>query len=285
MNSNEKPSPVTGIPLTRREWLLRLGESVALAGFSGVIVEPSLSLADPQEPQAGTAKLPPGLYDPSNEHMSHALVSDQRFLPIPPGSETEYAQPHSGPYAARFFSEDEFKVMHRLVELILNGRLTGTPEGTVDPATPETIAEIAEWIDLEVSEASAVRSAARNLAARHWELNVLYHGEAAMRELRDAQPDRTWREGVEWINQKATHRNANDFVSLPEPEQIAMLNSLDERKTPADPGHELFRLLKSQVIRGFYTSQAGLKELDYKGNSFYAQSPGCEEQAATSGRH
>jgi hypothetical protein len=29
------------------------------------------------------------------------------------------------------------------------------------------------------------------------------------------------------------------------------------------------------LIRGFYTSRLGLKELDYKGNAFYAESPSC----------
>jgi hypothetical protein len=38
---------------------------------------------------------------------------------------------------------------------------------------------------------------------------------------------------------------------------------------------EFFKLLKAEIIRGFYTSQAGLKEVDYKGNGFYAKSPGC----------
>jgi hypothetical protein len=33
--------------------------------------------------------------------------------------------------------------------------------------------------------------------------------------------------------------------------------------------------LKPECIRGFYTSRLGMKELDYTGNSFYGQSPGC----------
>jgi len=37
--------------------------------------------------------------------------------------------------------------------------------------------------------------------------------------------------------------------------------------------------LKRRAIEGFYTSQAGLKELDYKGNSFYSVSPGCPPDA------
>jgi hypothetical protein len=31
-------------------------------------------------------------------------------------------------------------------------------------------------------------------------------------------------------------------------------------------------------VRGFYTSQVGLKELDSKGNAFYARSLGCDNK-------
>jgi Gluconate 2-dehydrogenase subunit 3 len=274
LNPEEKSKPKSANPLTRREWILRLGETVALTGFSGVVADPSLSVPEPQSRPPKAAGLPPGLYDPSNDHMSHALVSDQRFLPIPPGSETEYAIPYASPFVPRFFSKAEFPVVLRLVELFLNAGLTGTPEGTVDRASLETVTEIAEWIDLEVSEASAVRGAANNLSAQHWQLNVLFFSEAAMRELRDGQPDHVWRSGLEWINQEATRQNSRDFLSLLEPAQLAMLNLMGEEKTPS--GHGLFQLLKNQVVRGFYTSQAGLRELDYKGNAFYPRSPGCE---------
>jgi hypothetical protein len=42
------------------------------------------------------------------------------------------------------------------------------------------------------------------------------------------------------------------------------------------PGTRFFKLMKSEAIRGFYTSRIGLTELDFKGNAFYARSPGCK---------
>ena len=40
-------------------------------------------------------------------------------------------------------------------------------------------------------------------------------------------------------------------------------------------GMRFFRLLKNDIISGYYTSKAGLEELGYTGNRFYAKSPGC----------
>ena len=66
---------------TRRMWLLRLGGSALLAGYSGIDLE-----------AADQTKLPPGLYTPSIDHLAHVLK--------PP--------PHDDrPFAPLFFSEAE----------------------------------------------------------------------------------------------------------------------------------------------------------------------------------
>ncbi|MEJ2008361.1 MAG: gluconate 2-dehydrogenase subunit 3 family protein, partial [Acidobacteriota bacterium] len=69
-----------------------------------------------------------------------------------------------------------------------------------------------------------------------------------------------------------------EFIELNENQQMAILDIMsDDRadKGAEDDGTRFFRLLKDNIISGFYTSRAGLKELDYKGNRFYAESPGC----------
>src|SRR5437016_14499853 len=98
--------------LTRREWLLKLGEAAVLLGFTDAAGEaeathtsaPALGLG-----AQGLAELPPGLYQPSSDHLSHALSSDARFHPIPPGSETDYVRPRSEPFGPRFFPGRSFK--------------------------------------------------------------------------------------------------------------------------------------------------------------------------------
>src|ERR1700689_4757852 len=83
--------------LTRRQWILRLGEAAVLAGFSGSASEELAAGYEPQAPGAAVVPtaLPPGLYDPSGEHMAHALLRDDRFVTPPAGSETEYAVAHT----------------------------------------------------------------------------------------------------------------------------------------------------------------------------------------------
>ena len=40
-------------------------------------------------------------------------------------------------------------------------------------------------------------------------------------------------------------------------------------------GREFFTLVREYTVMGFYTSEVGLKELDYPGLKFYAESPAC----------
>lgn len=38
---------------------------------------------------------------------------------------------------------------------------------------------------------------------------------------------------------------------------------------------KLYDLARTEAIRGYYTTAEGLKELDYRGNAYYGDSPGC----------
>src|SRR5213079_1071711 len=92
-------SPQADDELSRRQWLLRLGEMVVLAGVSGLVPESaSALLGSSQDAEPTAAALPPGLYDPSQEHLVHALSSGGKKWSPPQGSETDYVQPSSLPY-------------------------------------------------------------------------------------------------------------------------------------------------------------------------------------------
>jgi Gluconate 2-dehydrogenase subunit 3 len=288
MNNPEKSSPETdqagtsekASALTRRQWFLRLGETVALAGFSGVAGE-ELPAVDAQAvaiPEGHT--LPPGLYDPSGDHMKHVLFRDDPFIIRPPGSETEYARPHPHPFNPAFFSHDDFQIVRRLAALMLNAQGNAASAGGIAAVRTETSDEIAEWIDLVVSEAAGVREAAKRVSAQHRALAVTHYGEEAVRQLETGDPQATWREGLASLKQKSEERFGEGFVILTGSQQAEILSayaesSPDEKIESA--GTRLYRLLKNQTVEGYYTSQAGLKELDYKGNTFYAESPGCPE--------
>jgi hypothetical protein len=229
-----------GEETTRRAWLLRLGEFTALAGFAGV---PGEAASVPSQ----ASQLPPGLYEPSLDHLVHMRMAQGRGQ-IPAGSETDFVRPRSGPYRPEFFSPPEFQTVIRMVELIL-----GDP-----PPAPETISEVAEWIDLVVSQSAAVRRAAQALSPAHRTLALHYEGKAHVEERETADLQAICREGLTRLA---------DFAGLDKQRQLELLSSMS-----SDP---FFALIKAETIRGYYTSRDGLAELDYKGNSFYTESPGC----------
>ncbi len=114
-----------------------------------------------------------------------------------------------------------------------------------DPSTPP-VPEIAAWIDRLVHDAAAVREAARSLSPDHRALAIGFYGEEAVRELETFDAQQLCRAGL--ARQVTLESTADPFIAW----------------------------LKRRVIEGFYTSQQGLQELNYKGNSFYSISPGCD---------
>jgi hypothetical protein len=265
--------------LTRRQWLLRLGRGVVLAGFSGAVGQLATdALAAPQVAGAAREALPPGLYLANNDHLTHALTSDDQFPAIPNGTETEYARPPTRPFVPQFFSQDEFAVVRRLAELLLGEAPATSPEAS----TPKITSEVAEWIDLIVAEAPAVRQAARRLTPEQRTLAVRYYGAAAIEELETLDPQTFWREGLGWVAAESKSRYGKAFLDLSQSEQFQLLMAMSQTRTdkPSEnSGNRLFATLKSVAVRGYYTSRRGLDELDYKGNTYHAECPGCSEHS------
>jgi hypothetical protein len=200
--------------------------------------------------------------------MTHALESDGRFFSAAAGSETDFLRPPSRPFQPQYFSPPDFALVKRLVALFLG-------ESDTNGEMASTTVEICEWIDLEVYYSAAVREAALNLSPQHRALAIAYYGEQEVAALETRDPQKIWREGLEWISMESTRRWGEAFLEASPASQAEVLKSLSGRAGENDAGTRLFALLKSQVARGFYTSQRGLKELDYKGNGFYAECPGC----------
>lgn len=246
--------------LTRRQWLLCLSELVALAGVSGIVPEFATELAAAQR-----AVLPPGLYDPSQDHLVHALSSGGSKWSPPVGSETEYVQLSSGPYRPQFFSAEEFPLVTRFVEILL---------GQVDPAA---LSQAVQWFDLWLSSSEGVRTAARQLDPLHRILAVAYYGEEAVRELEDANQQATARVGLRALRDLSQRLYGRDFLQLASVEQVALVTTASTAQA-GTAVHKWFDLARGEAIRGYYTSADGLKELDYKGNAYYGDSPGCDRK-------
>ena len=275
----EQDQPVAG--LSRRDWLLNLGSAVILSGFAGLPGESQ------QTEHTFTTALPPGLYTPSIDHVTHALNQEGPFFSIPPGAETQFVRPRSGPFLPQAFSSEEFTVIRRLVELILGEDLKTAPVQRAAGA-PETVYdEAAEWIDLVAFSGPGVRAAARELTPEQRALAVAYFtSEEPVRELETFEPDRICKEGLAWLQQETERRSFRTFLTLPPATQSELLASVsDIRPDPAtsNAGTRLFAFLKAEAIRAYYTSRLGLKELNYTGNSFYGQSPGCGTHSLSDG--
>lgn len=222
-----------------------------------LLVTLAAGFANKSQASTNASELPPGLYEPSTDHLGHALASTTPFRVFPPGCPTDYVSPAIGPFKPLFFSESDFAIIRRVVQLLLD-----------DESAAQVVAA---WIDLQVSSAAEVREAALHLDPLHRALAVAYLGSSHVIEVETSDPATICREGLEWIA-----NTAEGFLSLDRERQLALLHSIETRSQ--GPGTQFWAFLKTEAIRGFYTSQAGLKELDFKGNAFYARSPGCDSR-------
>jgi len=218
---------------TRRQWLMQVGGGAVLAGWSGIDLT--------------AAELPPGVYEASRDHLGHALAGH----PMASGGETELVQVHTGTFQPAFFQPDQYRQLLQLTGIILGEE----PDAAI-------VHEIAEWIDLTLSDAAAVRAAARALSPPHRTLAIHYYGAESLRKLEEFDAQKIVRDGFAWID--------TNPLSQVELNEIIAGSKSDHPTVP------FFLYLKERVIDGFYTSRAGLDELGYRGNAFYASPPGCE---------
>jgi hypothetical protein len=264
--------------ITRRDWLLNLGSAVILSGFSGAPGESQ------QTDHAAAGALPPGLYTPSIDHVTQALNSDGPFFPIPPGAETEFVRPRTGGFVAQAFTEEEFRVIRRLVEIILGENPKNNPSQRSTGAPDTIYDEVAEWIDLVVFTAPRVRAAAHNLTPEQRALAVAYFSsEEPVREWETYEPDKVCREGLAWLQQESQSRSEQSFLDLVPAAELELVASCSDKRpdlSQTHPGTRFFDFLKAESARGFYTSRLGLNELNYAGNSFFGESPGCQHQSS-----
>jgi len=246
---------------TRRNWLVAIGTTATALG---------LARKGSGKPD-GAPSLPPGVYEPSSDHLSHALMSSGKYHAIPPGCPTDYLRPSSAPAKLLFFSPEEFRLVSRLTELLLGE----------EPNDAHGVSlEVAEWIDLRVSSSDGVRDALKKLDSSYRKVAAAHFGPSHEDHSATDFPPKVCREGLELLSRAARAEHATDFLSLEPDQQIALLRSVsDERadRQSENAGTRLFAFLKSETIKGFYTSQVGLKELNFKGNAFYARSPGCSK--------
>jgi len=209
-------------PEVSRRWVLQLGAGVVLTGFRGTA--------------GAEAPLPPGVYLPDTNHLAHVIKAASNAHPL-------------ADYRPQFFTGGALEMVREIVAALLGD------------VSHEVIADIANWVDLTVSDSRAVRAAAQALSPGQRTLTVLIYGLEAVKKLESFEPDRICRAGL-----------------------AAMGSSTPSQMVETPPENKDIRAfvdyLRTMAIDGYYTSKEGLKELDYRGNSFYSESPGCTHSAA-----
>ncbi len=139
-------------------------------------------------------------------------------------------------YRPLFFQEHEYAMVDQLTDIIIPS------DGT--PGARE--AGVSEFIDLMVS--------------------------------RDSTLQRNFRDGLSWLNAHSNHRNGKEFLLLSREQQVALLEPLAYKakyRPGEERGREFFDLVREYTVMGFYTTEIGLKELDFPGLKFYSESPAC----------
>lgn len=142
-------------------------------------------------------------------------------------------------YRPIFFNPSEYATVERLADIII----------PTDATPGASQAGVAEFIDLMVS--------------------------------RDAHLQPEFRSGLRWLESRSQERFGASFLEMKPDQQTVLLQSLAYKKN-IRPGNErgchFFKLVREYTVMGFYTSEVGLKELDYPGLKFYAESPACPHQ-------
>jgi hypothetical protein len=146
--------------------------------------------------------------------------------------------------------------------------------GNVDAGA---LIETAQWVDLRFASAAAVRAAARQLDPLHRALAIAYFGETRVVEAENDDPQSVARAGLAALEQYSHSRFGRDFLQLSASEQADTGREISH--SPEDtPLRRFYDLLRREAIRGYYTSRPGLTELDYQGNAYHIQCPGCEKK-------
>src|SRR4029453_15176201 len=148
----------------------------------------------------------------------------------------------SGPYTPTSFSATEFRTLERLTDLII----------PVENGAPGALAAgCAAWIDMISSE--------------------------------NDQLKKIYKDGFAWVDGAMQTRGAASFVEATPAQQTALLDQIAYRRNQSpelNPGIEFFTWVRRMTVDAFYTSEIGIKDIDYRGNRPMGAYPEPTEQIA-----
>jgi gluconate 2-dehydrogenase gamma chain len=148
----------------------------------------------------------------------------------------------SGAYRPKTFTEAEFRTLEGLTDLII----------PVENGKPGAVAAgCAAWIDMISSE--------------------------------NDQLKKIYKDGFGWIDGAMKTRGAASFVSATPEQQTALLDVIAYQRNQSPEvaaGITFFSWVRRMTVDAFYTSEIGIKDIDYRGNSPQGSFPEPTEQIA-----
>lgn len=137
---------------------------------------------------------------------------------------------HGSPaFTPRAFDAAEFRTLERLTDLII----------PVENERPGALAAgAAAWIDLIASENDRLQ--------------------------------KIYKDGFAWLDAAMVKRGAATFVSATPDQQTALLDVIAFRRNETPelaPGIAFFAWVRRMTVDAFYTSEIGIKDIDYRGNT------------------
>ena len=151
-------------------------------------------------------------------------------------------QGSSGSYRPKTFTEHEFRTLERLTDLII----------PVENGAPGAVAAgCAAWID--------------TISSENEELQKIY------------------RDGFSWLDRTMKTRAGVDFAGAAPAGQTPLLDLIAYRRNQTPelaPAIQFFSWVRRMTVDAFYTSEIGIRDVDYRGNSPMASYPSPVESIA-----
>ena len=151
----------------------------------------------------------------------------------------ERTQASGGDYSPKFFPPHSYQTLRSLCQTIIPA--DGETGGALEARAPE-------FIDLLTSE--------------NQEYQLVLGG------------------GVAWLDSTCSDRYGKVFLECTSAQQKEILDQIAYRESGRNdptlsPGIKFFSLLRALTTDGFFTSKIGIKYLEYIGNTYVAEFPGC----------
>ena len=88
--------------------------------------------------------------------------------------------------------------------------------------------------------------------------------------------------GLAWLDARVVSEGGTTFIELPSEAQEALLQRIawpDDVETGWEAGAEFFTLMRDMTASGFWSSQMGVEDLGYMGNTANPSWEGCSHEA------